>query len=114
MTRLPMSRIRPCAGETFVPDRDVSGWKPQATLPATSPTTPIVKTSAIVYVHVASTFPANTSPRSRERVRIVFRVPLWLSEATMSPATSAVTSGRPQIDMKKRTTNGTASPVSRM
>ena len=67
-----------------------------------------------MYVAVASTLPAKTSPRSRERVRIVFSVPLWLSEATMSPATSAVISGRPQIDMKKRTTNGTASPVSRM
>ncbi len=31
----------------------------------------------------------------------------------MSPATSAVISGRPQIDMKKRTRNGATSPVSR-
>ena len=54
------------------------------------------------------------SPRLSDLVRIVFSVPLLLSEATMSPATSAVISGRPQIDMKKRTTNGVASPVSRM
>ena len=32
----------------------------------------------------------------------------------MSPATSAVISGNAQIDMKKSTTNGSASPVSRM
>ena len=34
--------------ETFVPESDVSGWKPQATLPATRPTRPIANTSAIV------------------------------------------------------------------
>jgi hypothetical protein len=58
--------------------------------------------------------PTKISPRLRERVRIVFSVPFWLSDATMSPATSAVMSGKPQIDMKKRTTNGVARPVSRM
>ena len=31
-------------------------------------------------VNAASTLPAKTSPRSRERVRIVFSVPLWLSD----------------------------------
>ena len=31
-----------------------------------------MNTSATVYVHVASTLPTKTSPRSRERVRIVF------------------------------------------
>ena len=60
---------------------------------------------------MAKIFPAKISPRFRERVRIVFNVPLWLSEATMSPATSAVISGNAQIDMKNRTTNGVASPV---
>ena len=63
---------------------------------------------------VASTLPAKTCPRSRERVRIVFSVPFWLSEATTSPATSDVISGNAQNDMKKSATNGTASPVSRM
>ena len=65
-------------------------------------------------MNAASTLPAKISPRSRERVRIVFSVPLWLSDATMSPATSAVISGNAQIDMKKSTTNGVARPVSRM
>ena len=45
---------------------------------------------------VASTLPAKTWPRSRERVRIVFSVPFWLSEATTSPATSDVISGKAQ------------------
>ena len=62
----------------------------------------------------ARILPTKTSPRLRERVRIVFSVPFWLSDATMSPATSAVMSGKPQIDMKNRTTNGVARPVSLM
>jgi hypothetical protein len=100
--------------DTFVPDRDVSGWKPQAMLPAIAPTNPIANTMITVYVATASTFPVKTCDRSRERVRIVFSVPFVCSDATMSPATSAVISGNPQIDMKKSTTNGTANPVSRM
>jgi len=54
---------------------------------------------------------AKTWPRSTERVRIVFRVPLWSSEATMSPATSAVIRGNIQIEPNRRSTSGTASPV---
>ena len=63
---------------------------------------------------VASTLPAKTSPRSRERVRIVFSVPLWLSDGDDVAGDERGDQRQPQIDMKKRTTNGTARPVSRM
>ena len=58
----------------------------------------------------ANSFPANTSPRSSERVRMVFSVPLCDSDAMMSPATSAVISGNSQIDANSSSTSGIASP----
>ena len=61
---------------------------------------------------MASTLPAKTCSRSTERVRIVFSVPLRSSEATMSPATSAVISGNIQTEPNSSSTSGTASPVS--
>ena len=48
-----------------------------------------------------------------ERVRIVFSVPWLSSDATMSPATSAVMSGNSQTELNSRPTSGIASPVSR-
>ena len=63
---------------------------------------------------MASVLPAKICPRSSERVRIVFSVPLWSSEATMSPATSAVISGNIQIEPNSRSTSGIARPVSWM
>ena len=60
----------------------------------------------------ARALPANTWWRSTERVRIIFSVALWSSEATMSPATSAVISGNSQIEPNSSSTSGTASPVS--
>ena len=62
----------------------------------------------------ASALPTKTCPRSTERVRIVFSVPLWSSAATMSPATSAVISGNIQIEPNSSSTSGIASPVSWM
>src|SRR5438477_12333022 len=50
--RLANIRPSPRPAETDVPDSDVKGWKPQATEPATTPTTPIAATMASVYVKV--------------------------------------------------------------
>ena len=43
-------------------------------------------------------------------MRIVFSVPLWSSEAKMSPATSEVTSGNSHTEPKMSTTRGMAKP----
>ena len=108
-------QAEPVPSVTGVPESEVSGWKPHARLRRDQgDRAHREQDRASVYVIDASTLPAKISPRSRERVRIVFSVPLWLSAATMSPATSAVISGNAQIDMKNRTTKGVASPVSRM
>ena len=53
---------------------------------------------------------ANTWPRSTERVRIVFRVPLPSSVATMSPATSEATRGSMKTDRNSSISTGVASP----
>jgi hypothetical protein len=66
-----------------------------------------------VYVSAASTLAVKICQRSTERVRIVFSVPLPSSAATMSPATREVTSGKNQIEPKKRPTSGIARPESR-
>ena len=58
----------------------------------------------------ASALAASTWPRSTERVRIVFRVPLPSSLATMSPATSEATSGSMKTDRKVSISTGVASP----
>jgi len=47
----------------------------------------------------------------RDRVRIVFSVPLWSSEAKMSPATSAVIRGYIQIEPNSSSTSGIDRPV---
>jgi hypothetical protein len=65
-------------------------------------------------VSAASSLPPNTWPRSSDRVRIVLSVPLPSSDATMSPATSAVISGNIQIEPNSSSTNGIARPVSWM
>jgi hypothetical protein len=62
-------------------------------------------------VSAASALPAKIWWRSSERVKIVFSVPLWSSEAKMSPATSAAISGNIQIAPNSRITSGTASPL---
>ena len=41
---------------------------------------------------------------------MVFNVPFWSSEATMSPATSAVISGNKKAEAKVNRTSGIASP----
>ena len=64
-------------------------------------------------MNAASTFATKICQRSTERVRIVFSVPLPSSVATMSPATSAVISGKNQNAAKNSPTSGIASPVSR-
>jgi hypothetical protein len=64
-------------------------------------------------VAAARALPAKICPRSRDRVRIVFSVPLWSSAATMSPETSDVISGKSQIEPKTSRTSGIASPESR-
>ena len=46
-------------------------------------------------------------------MKIVFIVPLWCSEAMMSPATSAAISGKSQIDANSSSTSGIARPDSR-
>ena len=97
-----------------MPDSVGSGLKPDTREPATTATVPVRTIAAIAYVAVASTFAAKTCPRSTERVRIVFSVPLWSSAATMSPATSAVMSGNIQIEPNSSRTNGIARPVSWM
>jgi hypothetical protein len=53
---------------------------------------------------------ANTWPRSTERVRIIFSVPLPSSVATISPATSEAASGSKKADSKSSVTTGVASP----
>ena len=58
----------------------------------------------------ASALAANTWPRSTERVRIVFRVPLPSSLATMSPATSEATSGSMKADRNSSIRTGVARP----
>ncbi len=64
-------------------------------------------------MNAASTLATKICQRSTERVRIVFSVPLPSSVATMSPATSAVTSGKNQNAPKNSPTSGIASPDSR-
>ena len=49
-------------------------------------------------VKAALSFPQNTALRSTERVRIVFRVPLWSSEENTSPAIRAAMSGSSHCD----------------
>ncbi len=58
----------------------------------------------------ARTLPKKICPRCNERVRIVLSVPLWSSDATMSPATSAVISGSRKADAKVNSTSGIARP----
>ena len=81
-------------------------------MPAISATAPVSAMAIAAYVAVASAFPAKTCWRSTERVRIIFRVALRSSEATMSPATKAVIRGKSQIDPNSNSTSGTARPVS--
>ena len=64
-------------------------------------------------MNAASTLATKICQRSTERVRIVFSVPLESSVATMSPATSAVTSGKNQKAPKNSPTSGIARPDSR-
>ncbi len=97
--------------DTTVPDRLCSELKPDWMLPATTAIVPHRKIAATAYVLAARALPTNTCQRSRDRVRIVFRVPLWSSEAKMSPATSAVISGNIQTAPNSRITSGTASPL---
>jgi hypothetical protein len=47
----------PVSGRDLVPESEVSGWKPQAMLPAISPTRPISNTTTSVYVTVAKHLP---------------------------------------------------------
>ena len=58
----------------------------------------------------AAALAANTWPRSTERVRIVFSVPLPSSVATMSPETSAAISGRKKGARKVSIRTGVARP----
>ena len=44
-------------------------------------------------------------------MKIVFSVPLWSSEAKMSPATSAVINGNSHTAPNSISTSGTASPL---
>jgi hypothetical protein len=60
---------------------------------------------------VASALPARIWLRRRDRVSTVLSVPPLSSLATMSPATSAVTSCAPKRDAKVRTTSASAMPV---
>ena len=55
---------------------------------------------------------AKIAERLVDRVRIVFSVRLWSSEATMSPATRAVTSGNRNRAEKSSVSSGTANPDS--
>jgi hypothetical protein len=55
---------------------------------------------------------AKIALRPADRVRIVFSVRLPSSAATMSPATSAATSGKSHTDAKSSMSRGTASPDS--
>ena len=85
----------------------MSGLKPDSSVPATSADGAHQRDRGErVGERSPSALPANTSPRSSERVRIVFSVPLWLSAATMSPATSAVISGNRQIEPNSSRTSG--------
>src|SRR3954463_15438158 len=59
-----------------VPDRLVSGLKPETAQPATIATMPLSTIAAIAYVTAASVLPAKIWPRPSERVRIVLSVPL--------------------------------------
>ena len=72
--------------------RSVTGLNPQAIRPPTSPAVRRAASNARTYVNEASVFPARIWLRRSERVRIIFNVPPESSAATMSPATSAVTS----------------------
>ncbi len=98
---------------TRVPDSSVTGSKPHARPPRMSPDPTNRMSASAAYVNAASVLPANTCQRSTERVRMVFSVPFWSSVATMSPATSDVTSGISQIEPNARHTSGMARPVSR-
>ncbi len=59
-----------------MPDRLIRPLKPDLRLPATTATEPISTSASAAYVTAASSFPAKIWPRSSERVRIVFSVPL--------------------------------------
>ena len=65
---------------------------------------------AVANVSAARYLPANSSPRLRDRVRIVFQVPKWSSAEKMSPATTAVPTGSSHWPPNPRITIGTANP----
>src|SRR3954451_22326320 len=96
--------------DTGVPDRLISGCQPELVPPATIATLAMVSSASTVYVTATSALPMKIWPRSTERVRTVLSVPFWSSDATMSPATSAVMSGNNQYDPNVSSTSGTASP----
>ena len=91
----------------------MSGLKPDSRLPATTATTPVSASASDGVGDGRQRLSGEHLAAVEERVRIVFSVPLWSSEAMMSPATSAVISGNSQIEPNSSSTSGTARPDSR-
>ena len=58
-----------------MPDRLMSGWGPTTSTPAATLLTARTATASEEKPSAVSTFPANTSPRLRERVSTVVQVP---------------------------------------
>src|SRR5207237_1717340 len=110
-SRLTYTSSSPLGAETIVPDRLWSELNPDWMLPAITATVPSRMIAITAYVAAVSILPAKICQRSSERVRTVLRVPLWSSEATMSPATSAVINGNIQTAPNSRITSGTARPL---
>ena len=99
--------------DTVAPPRPTTGLNPQAMPPEIRPAVSSASSSARTYVNEASVFPARICRRRSERVRIILSVPPASSVATMSPATSAVTSCAPKREANVSTTSESAIPVCR-
>ena len=99
--------------DSVVPLSPTTGLKPQAMPPEIRPAASSASNSATTYVNEARVLPARIWRRRSDRVRIIFSVPPASSVATMSPATSAVTSWAPKREANVSTTSDSAMPVCR-
>src|SRR4051794_3186377 len=105
-------RSNASAGASRIPDRSIKGWRPITSTPAAMLAAPSTATTTSENMSAATTFPANTSPRVRDRVSTVVHVPYLSSDAKMSPPTTLVRTGKIQSAAKPRMTRGVANPDS--
>ena len=112
ITNAQLASTSPAAppGDRTLPESPTSGCEPTAATPARRLLSASRTTISTEYVAAASSFPAKSSARLRERVSTVFHVPYRSSEAKRSPATIPLRIGKPNEPRKPSMKSGTAKP----